>query len=128
MGTAKEDYEHFVRWLHQPGRNAREDVLRFANMVLADFDRIAGTFRQHNSRSHHLAGLARETLAATSGAAPVAPADNPAQPWPWSRLRELTVGPFRGFRREETFDLRKRVLLFYGPNGSGMRLLPVRRR
>ena len=43
MGTAKEDYERFVRWVHQPGRNVREDVLRFTNMVLADFERIAGT-------------------------------------------------------------------------------------
>lgn len=119
MGSAKEDYEHFVRWLHEPGRNAPEDVLRFANMVLADFDRIAATFRQHNSRSNHLAGLARRSLAGTSPAQPAAQADNPAPPWPWTRLRQLSIGPFRGFQRDESFDLQKRVLLFYGPNGSG---------
>jgi recombinational DNA repair ATPase RecF len=31
----------------------------------------------------------------------------------------LTLGPFRGFRTPEPFDLQKRVILFYGPNGSG---------
>jgi recombinational DNA repair ATPase RecF len=39
--------------------------------------------------------------------------------WPWRRLRHLTLGPFRGFRTPEPFDLQKRVILFYGPNGSG---------
>lgn len=119
MGTAREDYEHFVRWLHQPDRPVREDVLRFANMILADFERIASTFRQHNSRSNHLAGLARRVLAGTLVIEPEARAENPAPPWLWRRLRQLSVGPFRGYLREELFDLQKRVLLFYGPNGSG---------
>jgi recombinational DNA repair ATPase RecF len=39
--------------------------------------------------------------------------------WPWQRLRNMTIGPFRGFRTPEPFDLQKRIILFYGPNGSG---------
>jgi hypothetical protein len=39
--------------------------------------------------------------------------------WPWKRLRGMTIGPFRGFRMPEPFDLQKRVVLFYGPNCSG---------
>jgi hypothetical protein len=66
MGSAREDYEHFVRWLHLPQQRATEDVCRFANLVLADFDAIAATSRQHNSRSAHLATLARRSLAATT--------------------------------------------------------------
>lgn len=31
----------------------------------------------------------------------------------------MTIGPFRGFRTPEPFDLQRRVILFYGPNGSG---------
>ncbi|WP_234475745.1 AAA family ATPase [Paraburkholderia nemoris] len=31
----------------------------------------------------------------------------------------MTIGPFRGFRTPEPFDLQKHVILFYGPNGSG---------
>lgn len=119
MGSAREDYEHFVRWLHLPEQHAAEDVRRFANLVLANFDAISATSRQHNSRSVHLANLARRSLATTTADLPAAPQDNAAAGWPWRRLQQLTAGPFRGFRREETFDLRKRIVLFYGPNGSG---------
>jgi hypothetical protein len=31
----------------------------------------------------------------------------------------LRVGPFRGFAREEVFDLNSEVVLLYGPNGAG---------
>jgi recombinational DNA repair ATPase RecF len=119
MGSAREDYEHFVRWLHLPEQHAPEDVRRFANLVLADFDAIAATSWQRNSRSLHLANLARRSLATTTADLPEAPEDNAAVGWPWRRLLQLTIGPFRGFRREEPFDLRKRIVLFYGPNGSG---------
>ena len=119
MGSAREDYEHFVRWLHLPEQRAPEDVRRFASLVLADFDAISATSWQHNSRSAHLATLARRHLAATTPDLPEWPPDNTAAGWPWRRLQQLTVGPFRGFRREELFDLRKRIVLFYGPNGSG---------
>jgi recombinational DNA repair ATPase RecF len=119
MGSAREDYEQFVRWLHQPDQRATDDVCRFANLILADFDAIAATSWQHNSRSAHLANLARGSFAATTPDLPEAPQDIAAAGWPWRRLQQLTVGPFRGFRREEPFDLRKRIVLFYGPNGSG---------
>src|SRR5713226_4249610 len=112
MGSAREDYEHFVRWIHLPEQRAPEDVRRLANLVLADFDAIAATSRQHNSRSAHLANLARRSLAATTANLPEVPQDNAAAGWPWRRLQPLTVGPFRGFRREEPFDLRKRIVLF----------------
>jgi hypothetical protein len=35
------------------------------------------------------------------------------------RLHELTVGPFRGFMRQETFDLSRDITLIYGANGTG---------
>ncbi|WP_339490400.1 AAA family ATPase [Pseudomonas rhizophila] len=31
----------------------------------------------------------------------------------------MSGGPFRGFHNPESFDLIKRLVLFYGPNGSG---------
>ena len=45
--------------------------------------------------------------------------EDQAEAWPWTRLRSFAVGPFRGFVREEIFDLQRRVVLFYGPNGAG---------
>lgn len=120
MGTARQDFERFVQWLHEPERGTPEAALRFANLVLANFDAVAETARQHNNRSHLLARLAREHL---EGFSPARPRSQevvvPHGEWPWGRLRSLTLGPFRGFREPQRFDLRKRVVLCYGPNGSG---------
>jgi len=114
MGTARQDYIRFLRWLHTP-----ENVSQFANMILADFEAISATSRQHNSRSAYLAGIARRELAQTSLETPQIKASKIDESFPWHRLRRLTLGPFRGYRREETFDFQKRIILVYGPNGSG---------
>lgn len=119
MGSALEDYQRFIRWLHDPQREAPESACRFANLVLANFDSIAETSRQRNQRSSHLASLARNHLAATSSNLPDLGETEPEGEWPWQRLQHLTLGPFRGFCAEQSFDLRKRLVLCYGPNGSG---------
>jgi energy-coupling factor transporter ATP-binding protein EcfA2 len=119
MGTARQDFERFVRWLHEPEQQAPENARRMANLALAHFDAVSGTVRQHNTRSHLLARLAREDLTGIGAALPELPEAAPQGQWPWRRLRSLTLGPFRGFRESQTFDLRKRIVLCYGPNGSG---------
>ncbi|WP_332776812.1 AAA family ATPase [Polaromonas sp.] len=119
MGTAKQDFERFVRWLHEPQRGAPERARKIANLTLAHFDAVAAMARQHNNRSQLLARIAREQLATFSADLPQLPEEVAQGQWPWTRLRELTLGPFRGFRAPQTFDLRKRVVLCYGPNGSG---------
>lgn len=119
MGTARQDFERFVRWLHEPERQVSVGARRFANLVLTHFDAVAGTARQHNNRSHLLARLARDGLAQASGDLPHLPEAGPQGAWPWVRLRHLTLGPFRGFREPQGFDLAKRLVLCYGPNGSG---------
>lgn len=119
MGTARQDFERFVRWMHEPETRPPEDVRRFANLVLANFDAVARMARQHNNRSQLLARFARESLAQASGDLPPMAEATPQGAWPWTRLRSLTLGPFRGFREPQGFDLSKRLVLCYGPNGSG---------
>lgn len=119
MGSALEDYQRFIRWLHDPQRQAPEAACRFANLVLANFNSVAETSRQRNHRSALLASLARPHLASTSSTVPDLGEAEPEGEWPWRRLRHLTLGPFRGFCAEQLFDLRKRLVLCYGPNGSG---------
>lgn len=119
MAAAKQDYVSFLRWLHVLQPAAPEHVRQFANMVLGDFDAIAATASQRNARSTHLASLARRALATTATALPDCPDDTQAMEWPWTRLRSLSIGPFRGFVRDEVFDLQRKVVLFYGPNGAG---------
>jgi recombinational DNA repair ATPase RecF len=88
-------------------------------MALTYFDALARTSRQHSQRSIYLVGKARQELAKTPDGPPDIEAVAADGAWPWKRLRGITIGPFRGFRNAEPFDLQKRVVLFYGPNGSG---------
>ena len=119
MTSAKRDFERFVAWLHLPATQAPPEVKRLANLALANFDGLAQTVRQHSQRSTYLVGHARRALAQTPGGPPDIQAVAADGAWPWQRLRNMTIGPFRGFRTPEPFDLQKRVILFYGPNGSG---------
>lgn len=119
MTSAKQDFERFVIWLHEPATRAPTDVKRMANLVLTHFNALEHTSRQRSQRSVYLVDQARRSLVQTSDGLPgiqVVAADGT---WPWRRLRSMSIGPFRGFRMPAPFDLQKRVILFYGPNGSG---------
>ncbi|WP_029512274.1 MULTISPECIES: AAA family ATPase [unclassified Methylophilus] len=119
MASAINDFRDFVAWLHSPASNASPNVKRLANLILQNFDRVLATSRQRSQRSVYLAGLCRNQLATVSDAMPEPAPELQNAVWPWVRLNEFSIGPFRGFRSAETFDLSKRVSLFYGPNGSG---------
>ncbi|KAA1004332.1 AAA family ATPase [Paraburkholderia panacisoli] len=119
MATAKQDFEHFVRRLYEPDRAMPADVRRLAILCLQNFDELAATTRQRSQRSITLVRLIRESLPKIADVAPAPAAQAAAGAWGWKRLRNFTLGPFRGFRNPETFDLTKQVVLFYGPNGSG---------
>ena len=119
MATAKQDYVRFLRWLHALQPAAPDHVKQFANMVHGDFDAVAETAPQRHARASHLATLARRALAGAVVGMPDGQDEDQAEEWPWTRLRSFAVGPFRGFVREEIFDLQRRVVLFYGPNGAG---------
>src|ERR1700680_4961338 len=119
MASAKRDFERFVTWLHLPATEAMPEVRQLANLVLSNFDGLAQTVRQYSQRSAYLVDCARRALAQTPDGPPNIQAVAVDGAWPWQRLQSMTIGPFRGFRTPEPFDLQKRVILFYGPNGSG---------
>lgn len=119
MASAKQDFERFAVWLHLPATQALPDVRRLANLALANFDGLVQTVRQLSQRSICLVDLARRALAQTADGPPDHQAVAVEGAWPWQRLRSMTIGPFRGFRTPQSFDLQRRVILFYGPNGSG---------
>jgi recombinational DNA repair ATPase RecF len=119
MASSKRDFERFVAWLHLPATQAPPDVRRLANLILARFDTLARTSRQRSQRSIYLVDQARRDMAQTPDGPPAVAAVAEDGAWPWKRLRSMTIGPFRGFRSPEPFDLQKRIVLFYGPNGSG---------
>lgn len=119
MASAEQDYQHFIQWLHQPDREVPEDVLRFGRLVLDNFESVRATTRNRSQRSAHLVELSRQWLAATDPDHPQLGPLTTGITWSWQKLCHLSLGPFRGFRSVEEFDLARRIVLFYGPNGSG---------
>lgn len=119
MSSAKQDFERFVSWFYQPEKQIPIGVRRLANLALANFDELAETTRHRSQRSIFLANLIRQELGRVTDVEPTVVAETEAGTWPWSKLKHMTLGPFRGFRTPEPFDLSKQITLFYGPNGSG---------
>lgn len=119
MASSKQDFEQFVRWLHQPERNTPSPVRKLANLALRNFDELSQTTRHRSNRSIYLVDLMRGALEATDDNEPVIAHENENNTWSWAKLNSITIGPFRGFRTPEPFDLSKQITLFYGPNGSG---------
>lgn len=119
MASAAHDYQHFMRWLHHPQGQVSEDARRFGRLVLDNFEGVSATSRNRSQRSILLVALARQQFAGLDPDQPALDALAGGPGWQWQKLSQLTLGPFRGFRNPEAFDLTKRIVLFYGPNGSG---------
>lgn len=119
MASSKQDFEQFVRWLHQPDKNTPSSVRKLANLALSNFDELSQTTRHRSNRSVYLVELMRRALEMTVDNEPAIVLDSTKSAWSWTKLDSLTLGPFRGFRTPEPFDLSKQITLFYGPNGSG---------
>lgn len=116
MASILAEYQRFLAWLAVSP--APDNVRRMANLVLANLDFLAGVGATRRARSVRLAPIAVNHLFATTAEIHQVPLpDTGAQIL--GRLHELNVGPFRGFMRQETFDLSRDITLVYGANGTG---------
>ena len=116
--STKTEYENFLTWLHARA-GVTEDVKRVANTVHTHFDRIERTSSNQGQRSRTLTPLLTNNFSQIASAAPAIAGGPQLAAQTWVRLSQIVVGPFRGFRVQETFDLNKRIVLFYGQNGTG---------
>lgn len=116
MASIRAEYQRFLAWLS--GRNVSDNAKRMANLVFANLDHLAEVGATRRARSARLTPIALDHLLATS-------ANIQQQIGPdvheqlVGRLHTLSVGPFRGFMRQETFDLSREITLIYGANGTG---------
>ena len=117
MAAVHEECARFMQWLRTAG--ATDDTRRIAKIVHANLDTVVPTVHNAGQRATTLTPMLRNNLAATPPEIEAAPDNGAVAPLPWTRLKKLSVGPFRGFRREEQFDMSKDIVLFLGPNGSG---------
>ena len=116
MAQILSEYHRFLAHLAQ--RHVHDDVRRLAHLVRDYLEPLAEVGAVRRGRSTRLAPLAIEHLAQMSvayGGDAHGPEVGPA----FGRLHQLEVGPFRGFMRQETFDLSHDITLVYGANGTG---------
>lgn len=116
MASIDSEYHRFLAHLAQ--REVHDDVRRLAYLVLNHLQPLAEVGAARRGRSTRLAPLAVAHLAQML----VAYEENPRGPEAGpalGRLHHLEVGPFRGFMRQETFDLSHDITLVYGANGTG---------
>lgn len=116
MASILAEYQRFLASLED--LPVEDNVRRMANLVLANLDHLAEVGTARRARSVRLAPIAVQQLLIFPAQfqQPVLP-DMHEQPF--VRLHHLTVGPFRGFMEQETFDLSSDITLVYGPNGTG---------
>ena len=116
MASIHSEYHRFLAHLAQ--REVHDDVRRFAHLVLDHLQPLAEFGATRRGRSTRLVPLAVAHLAQTS-AVYNGEARGPEVGPTLGRLHQLEVGPFRGFMRQETFDLSHDITLVYGANGTG---------
>lgn len=116
MASIHSEYHRFLSYLAQ--RDVNEDIHRFAHLVFNHLQPLAEVGTSRRGRSKRLAPLALAELLDT-------PAEYDGEAHglesgpSFKRLHQLEVGPFRGFMRQETFDLSQNITLVYGANGTG---------
>src|SRR5471030_2343406 len=116
MASIFSEYHGFLTHLSQLG--VPDDVRRLAHLISSHLQPLAEIGAARRGRSVRLAPLAVRQMANM----PVAyegNADVPEAGARLGRLHRLEVGPFRGFMRQEIFDLTHDITLIYGANGTG---------
>ena len=111
------EYFRFLQTLNTP--SAPEAVRKIANLVATNLDELVPLSTYQGQRIKRIVALAQENWAAMSPDTQAMPTSQEEQSAKFSLLNRITVGPFRGFARQEVFDLASRLVLIYGPNGTG---------
>ncbi|HBQ6492262.1 AAA family ATPase [Klebsiella pneumoniae] len=116
MASILSEYHRFLIQLSQ--QDVPDDVRRLAHLISRHLQPLAEVGTARRGRSVRLAPLSVRQMADM----PVAydgNSDAPEVGARLGRLHRLEVGPFRGFMRQEIFDLTHDITLIYGANGTG---------
>ena len=111
------EYLRFLQTLNNP--SVPEAVRKMANLVAANLDELAPLSTYQGQRIKRIVALTQENWETIRPDIQPIPASNEGHVATFSQLKRITVGPFRGFARQEVFDLASRLVLIYGPNGTG---------
>ncbi len=95
------------------------EVCKLANIISSHLDEIIPLGTAAGRRVQKIVELSQLEFEVAPSECIVDIDADPANVNEVSKLKSLTVGPFRGFAKSESFDLDSQIVLIYGPNGSG---------
>ena len=111
------EYLRFLKTLDLESTSA--DEIKIANLILLNLDHLVSLGTHQGQRIRAIIQLAQDNWHTLSCTIQPTVENLTAYKSPITQLKSLKVGPFRGFSREETFDLTSKLVLIYGPNGTG---------
>jgi len=110
----------YLRFLQSLNSDAvPENLRKIANLVLDNLNVLVPLGTHQGQRVKRMVALAQANMESVGADIQPLPEQNEVQVLPINQLKSLTVGPFRGFAKQEVFDLANRLVLIYGPNGTG---------
>lgn len=113
-------HAEYLRFLQTLNNDSRPDGIRkMANLVLSNIDELIPLTTNQGHRVKKLVELGQAHWDAERSEIQLIPENAVEQISKITQLKSLSVGPFRGFARQEVFDLASRLVLIYGPNGTG---------
>jgi len=113
----RSEYLRFLQTLHSDKVTA--DVTKIVNLVLQHLDTLTPLSTTRGQRIKEIVKLAQLNWESISSDIQQIQEETTTQDCPFSNIKSLSVGPFRGFARKEDFDLASQLVLIYGPNGTG---------
>ncbi len=111
------EYQRFLQALDN--ETDSEGVRKIANLVLEHLDDLLPLTNQQGQRVKKMVALAQANWQTKNATIQPLNLNTIKTPAYVSQLKSMSVGPFRGFARQEIFDLSRRLVLIYGPNGTG---------
>ena len=112
-----EEYLRFLQTLTES--QIPEGVYKIANLVLEHLEILQPLTIYQGQRVNKVVKLAQSLWTELPSKTNLKTYEVPIRATSISRLKSLKVGPFRGFARQEVFDLGTSLTLVYGPNGTG---------
>jgi DNA sulfur modification protein DndD len=110
----------YRRFLQTLAKNAgTQDVRKMANLVLQHWGDLLPLTTSQGQRVKKLVELVQANWETISTDIQPIPAQVITAANAVRQLKSLRVGPFRGFAKQEDFDLASSLVLIYGPNGTG---------
>ncbi|PKK88980.1 MAG: chromosome segregation protein SMC [Candidatus Wallbacteria bacterium HGW-Wallbacteria-1] len=113
----KREFSQFLQTLNKS--DVSENVRKIANLVYDNLEILMPLSNARAQRIKKVVELAHTGWSTFSPVIKPLEQQNADQTWPFCRIKSLSVGPFRGFSKNEDFDLSSELVLIYGPNGTG---------